>query len=300
MSRTLEQIDEELAKLDEKASTKAPEPPGFEIDNDAYHALPGESNSKLSTFIRDPRQYHYEYLSGEFAKESKSHFDFGTAVNDLVLLGHNPGLVVIPDDVLSNGAKRGKAWTEFAEAHEGEIMLKPGEFKAVENCAAAIKADPMAGELLKSGWPERAFTCRDEERGLDLRCKVDWLRTAPAGWIVVDLKTNGKSTSVQKVAYAMDDFGYARQGYFYRKVLAANGIELAEFVFAFVHTDPPHHVDCYRIDEDFRNQAQDEVERALDGIANCKKSGKWVGEGHGKIISVGPPRNAKYKRQYEL
>lgn len=275
---------------------------GVPMDNDAYHASPGVSNSKLKVFMDDVRDYHYQFLSGEYVKEQKSHFDFGNAVHDICLQGSNANIVSIPSSVLaSNGAKNGNKWKDFAAENDGKMLLKHDEYMAVLRCVDSVMKHPVASKLLYAQGPsEHAFSYDDENLGLTLRCKVDKLCLLPAGNVVMDLKTTATGTKPAKFAKQIGNFGYHYQEYFYRKVLAASGVDIDSFVFVAVSVDQPHTVDCYTINDEFRTLAETEVENALLDLAERTRANDWLSRSHNSIVELSPPGYMRYSNDYSL
>ncbi|MFO1066310.1 MAG: PD-(D/E)XK nuclease-like domain-containing protein [Pirellulales bacterium] len=271
------------------------------ITADAYHALPGVSNSRLKVFMEDPRKYFYRFLSGQYVQPQKDCFDFGSAVHDLALLGTDAGIVCIPDEVLtSNGSRSGNKWKDFAAANAGSILLKRADYQAVLNCVNAVLADPVAGAMLLSpGVSEKLFQYEDSLTELTLRCRPDRLVQFNGVTVVPDLKTT-PDTTASSFAKSIVNFGYHYQAYFYRKVLKACGIDTAEFVFIAVGTEPPHTVDCYVLDEEFMRIAETDVENSLADLAERTRHNNWKSHSHGSLVRLSPPRFAKYAKEYTL
>ncbi len=288
---------EELSKKQIEAATL-----GVPMDNDAYHASPGVSNSKLKVFMDDVRDYHYQFLSGEYVKVQKSCFDFGSAVHDVCLLGSQANIVSIPSSVLAtNGAKSGNEWKDFAADNEGKLLLKHDEYMSVLRCVDAVQKHPVAKQLLYAKGPtEHVFSYEDPQLELTLRCKLDKLCLLPAGKVVMDLKTTATGTKPAKFSKQIANFGYHHQEYFYRKVLAANGIDIASFVFVAVSVDQPHTVDCYTIDDEFRKLAEVEVENALADLAERTRANDWLSRSHNSVVELSPPNYLKYQGDYAL
>lgn len=276
--------------------------PGTAIDNEEYHASGGVSNSQLKIFIEDPREYYYQFLSGEYVRESKACFDFGQAVHDVVLLGDKANIVGIPSSVLaSNGAKSGNAWKEFAADNAGKLLLKEHEYLAVLQCADAVLSDKAAAKLLCNDGPaEHMFSYYDETLELTLRCKVDKLAMFMGGNIVVDLKTTATGTTAGKFANQIANYGYHLQAYFYGKVLSACGIDTNSFVFVAVSTTKPHTVDCYTLSDEFLQLAQVTVENALLDLAERTQANDWLPRSHGSIVELAPPNYLKFQGDFLL
>ena len=272
------------------------------VSSEDYHKLPGVSNSRLKDFIEDPRIYYYKWISGKYVKPSKDHFDFGSAVHEIVLLGSAANIVVIPERVLSaSGSRAGGKWKEFAAENFGKILLKSHDHDAVLRCVDAIFDHPTAGRLLRSpGDAERMFASEFSELGFALRCKPDKLVTYDNGRsIVLDLKTT-QATQPGSFVKSIANFRYANQEYFYRKVLAEHGYAIESFVFIAVSVEQPHTVDCYSLSQDWLDLAAEEVESALSNLARRTIENDWKSDTSCKIVCLSPPNYLKYRNEYSL
>jgi hypothetical protein len=268
------------------------------ISAEEYHKLPGISNSRLSVFIEDPRKYHYQFLSGQYVEEQKGHFDFGGVFHDISLLGES-NFRVIPQDVLAkNGARLGNAWKEFRDANEDKTLLKAEDYQAVMRCVAAVKNHPLAGSLLSSpGKVEHCFEAVFD--GLICRCRPDKICYWNGRTVVIDLKST-TDTMPSKFVKSIERFGYHRQEYFYRKVLAANGINIDAFVFIAVNSEEPHCVDCYELDQQWLSYAAEEVDPAMRDLLHRELNNDWRSYTEESFVRVSPPDYMKFKGQYAL
>lgn len=276
--------------------------PSESISADDYHAMPGVSNTKLCDFIDDPRLYWWKYLSGEYVKEPKAHFDFGSAVHDVALLSDSSGIVVIPKASLSSdGKKAGNAWKDFAAANAGKILFKQAEYDSVMRCVDAIYRHPIAGELLRAEGPcEKLFTYEDP-RGLTLRTRPDKIAYWNGRTIVPDIKTT-TDTSPGAFVKAIANNRYHFQKYFYEKVLAncPEQIVVDAFIFVAVNKEQPHFVDCYMIDDEFMDFARQAVEDGLDRLAVRTRNNDWLPQAATSIVKLSPPNYLKFASEYQV
>ncbi len=277
----------------------APVESGVEIENDVYHSMAGVSSSRLKVFMDDVRLYWYQFLSGQYEQPRKAHFDFGTAVHELALLGDKSCVVEIPEDVLAtNGAKSGKTWKAFEAAHAGATLLKASEYAALNGCVESLRKHPVAGSLLEqSGICEAAFFTEDGNLELAMRCKPDKLLS---NGIVMDLKTTATGTTAAKFVKSVAGFRYAHQEYFYRRVLRECGVEVKAFVFVAVATEPPYTVDCYTLSAEFLQIAEVDVENALMELAERTRANDWLPRNHNSIVELSPPNWMKFNGEYSL
>lgn len=270
------------------------------ISSDLYHSLPGESNSKISVFIEDPRLYHYQFLSGRFVQPKKDHFDFGAAVHEICLLGAS-NILVIPSEVLaSNGARSGNAWKNFQSENADKILLKQSDYNAVMRCVEEIRSHPIAGQLLESpGYTERMYQANVD--GLLVRCRPDKLCVWNGRNVVVDLKTT-TDTTPNKFVKSIERFGYHRQEYIYRKVLESdeNQVQVDAFIFVAVNDSEPHCVDCYELTEEWLDYARKEVDPAINDLRRRHAEDDWKSTTINKAIRISPPDYMRFKGQYKV
>jgi PDDEXK-like domain of unknown function (DUF3799) len=268
--------------------------------NSEYHSSPGVSNSMLSVYLEDPREYHYQFLSGQYVKVQKDAFDFGNAVHDICLLGDD-SVVVIPPDVLTKDGKRfGKAWDAFKEENSGKLLLKASDYQSVLRCVEAVHKHPIAGPFLRSaGYSERSFSAFRDDLGIVTRCRVDRIIRWRGRTIVLDLKTTASSIA-PKFVNSIANFGYANQEAFYRDVLSRCNVRIDAFVFIAVKDSEPHCVDCYTINSDWLNRATEDVRQGLASLSERIRTNSWESITSSQIIELSPPNFLNYKGDYTL
>ena len=278
-----------------------------------YHRLPGTSNSRLSVLIDDPREYYYQFLSGEYHEKPQDYFDFGTAVHEVALMGDESRIAVVPEfqNDEANVTQKGKRSTskstayyqesvaDFYRENEGKLTLTQDEYRRVLQCVRKMNSHPIAGPLLDSiGYAERPYQY-DDERGLTVRCRPDKLVQWNGKNVVLDIKTTNNTTA-RSFVRSVADFGYDRQEYIYRKVLANNDVRVDAFVFIAVKKEPPFTVDCYTICPAWVDLAGEVVERALTDLARRLKENDWTVASTNSVVELSPPNWMKYRSEYEV
>jgi hypothetical protein len=273
---------------------------GEEIDNAVYHTSPGVSHSALQVFRRDPREYKYVYIDGNYDRERKDYFDFGSAVHEMALLRSDANICVIPDEVLSSsGSKAGKAWKEFEAENSGKLLLKQRDFDSVVRCVESIYKHPLAGKFLAcDGVPEQMYSYVDANLELKLKCKPDKPAITPHGTVIVDLKTTD-NPSAKSFVNSIVSYNYDCQQYFYERVLRALGHDIIKFVFIVVGKNPPHPVNVFSINEEDMGKATEIVENALGEMAERYRANYWMPYNADKITKLSLPRNSQYRTEYQ-
>lgn len=273
---------------------------GQEIDNAVYHKLPGVSYSGLQVFRDDPRKYHDRYILGNYDRERKDYFDFGSAVHEIALLGKSASVKLIPEAVLSkSGSKAGAAWKEFEAEHADFLLLKQPEFDSVMRCVDAIYAHPLASKLLVcDGQPEQMYAYEDKTLELRLKCKPDKPCFTPQGLFICDIKTTDSTSDAGFVA-SIENYHYYHQAYFYRKVMRGCGLEVEDFFFIAVGKSRPHCVSVFSLDDEYYEAAKEDVENALLDLAERHRSGIWHPYNWDKARRLKPRNFLRYRNEYK-
>lgn len=274
--------------------------PQLSITAEEYHKLPGVSNSRLSVYMEDFREYYHQFVSGLYEEEQKDHFDFGTAVHDISLLGIN-NIQIIPSEVLTKDGKRsGNAWKDFKADNEGKLLMKAADYRKVMQCVNAVRKHPLASELLSApGYTERCYSTQDD-CGLLIRCRPDKLCAWRSKNIVVDIKTTATGTTAKKFVKSIANFGYAQQEAFYRKVLEANDVQVDAFIFIAVKESMPHCVDCYTVSRRWHEFARKKVDTALADLARRTINNDWESATANSVVELEPPAWVFSEGDYSL
>jgi exodeoxyribonuclease VIII len=262
------------------------------ITNEDYHKLPGVSASRLKTYIGkyreeyQPRDYWYQYLSGQYVEKPEEHFDFGNAVHEVLLLGENR-CKLIPVEVLSsNGARSGNKWKEWKQANIQFILLKQHDYDAVMRCVDVVREHPLAGRMLDApGVSEKSFFHKFAEYPFDMRMRPDRILTEDN--IVVDIKTYAGGTSFTRI---IASFGYDIQEAFYRLVADGVGLDIDRFFFIFVRDTLPHPVDVVEVNRDWINATLESIDNALSDLARRYIENDWQPTDFDKPTKVFKPK----------
>ena len=237
----------------------------YDMTNEEYHLSPAISSSAVKT-VATKSVAHWKY--GQ--RQHKAAFDMGTAVHTLVLEPHNAHTVWCGPET-----RRGKEWKERkAEADEsGCILLPEAEYAQARDMAEAVRANKEAAALLGGDLVcEASVFGHDEASGLDLRCRPD-------GWrkdidMLVDLKTT-IDASPAGFAKQVANFGYHMQDYFYRRVMALEGVEIDRFAFIAVEKEPPYATGVYELDWASLEEGEAAVKAALEQIKHAQTTGNF-------------------------
>ncbi len=246
--------------------------PTLVYDADTLYAR----NTWLGEVLRSPAH----------AKWSMEHFDshktpamiFGQAVHVRLLEPHLyfNKVAVLPDaDGRTKEGKAAKAM--FLAAHAGKIAISAQDFEAIEQIAARIFTNDNAARLISGGKAEHSLFWKDERTGVHCKARLDYARFDAD--TIIDVKTT-ENAGLVAFEKSIANFSYHRQAAYYTQGAAKIlGRPIPNFVFIAIEKEPPFEFGLYRLHDAAMERGQQDVELALDRIAECQKSGQWPGYG---------------------
>jgi hypothetical protein len=244
------------------------------VSNRDYHADPALGSTSLKTLAtKTPAHYQHEKKH----PKSSAAFDLGTAAHSLILEGDESGVVVI--DVES---KRGKAWTEPADAATaaGKIALTTKEWAQVKAMRDSVMSHKQARELLTGHKAEESVFWKED--GLTLKCRPDAWKPG----LLVDLKTT-RDANPNEFGKTAHEYGYHQSAAHYIDgVKAATGEELP-FHFVLVEKTEPYLVSVVKeLDIEAVNIGRQLNDRAKRIYRECVESNTWPGYPSAELVPL--------------
>lgn len=260
---------------------KINEPGIYTLDEAVYHADtalaeefgPSLSSTGAKTLLHAPAAFKWEQENPSYDRK----FNLGTAVHSIVL-GVGDGIIEYPEEYLTKtGAISSKSevkeW-ETKQRANGLVPLKPDQARLVTDTADAVLTHPIASRILAAGEPEQSIYGVDDETGVTMRGRVDWLRDNA----VIDLKTTGQSAHPWRFAKQAADFGYDIQAAWYYDILVKNGYPVdIPYLHVVVETQPPHLVSVVQLDDESMAAGWAQARKALDLYKQCLDTDTWPG-----------------------
>lgn len=211
-------------------------------------------------------------------------FDIGRVVHTLVLGEGGDVVVVDADNWMTKAAKEQRA----AAYESGATPLLTAEYDAALAMRDAVMAHPVAAELFSDGVAEQSGWWADEDTGITLRFRPDWMGNLQDWPVCGDLKTT-ISADPQDFSRSVAKFGYNMQAAWYLAGLAAHGVTDARFVFVAVEKTPPYPVAVIELDAEAIAQGRIDMRRAIDLYKRCLDTDTWPAYGDGiHTISLPP------------
>ena len=251
--------------------------------NEAYHANPAVSHSKLETFRRRPALYYKRYITKEITPEAPSAaFRIGSAGHTMILEPNEwVNRYAIKPEGIDRRTKDGKErWAEFEMENLGKTIIDEEEAAQVKEMASAVRNHPLASMLLQDGQPELSWRTTGK---LALQCRTDWFNPhgcdlSEGRGYVADIKTveslnTGEYGNFERAVF---NFGYHRQAGFYLPLITEIiGRSLFDFFFIAVEKVEPFGVAVYKLTDDAIAIGQEETLTDLRRLVKCIETREW-------------------------
>jgi hypothetical protein len=252
---------------------------------DQYFSIECASNSGLKHIARSP--LHFITILRTPVEPTPAMI-IGSATHTAVLEPHlfDAQYVVLPDErpkrpssVQLNAKKPSTEtlyaidwWKSFNAANAGRQVLDAADHDQVRRMADAVRAHPVAADILSAGKAEQSVFWLDEETGVQCKARVDWLRGAyPA-----DLKTTD-SAAPDDFVRSVVRYRYMCQSAMYLDGLAAVGERVDDFPFIVVEKQPPYAVAVYMLDDAAIAEGRRLYRRDLATYAWASATDSWPG-----------------------
>lgn len=177
--------------------------------------------------------------------------------------------VVPPDEVLSGGARRGKAYTEWRQANAERTEVTASEFWKINRILRNVASHPAAAEILAATEDMQAAFRHVDSAGHK--------RKALADGVTPDYLWDFKTTSAEwgQLWRSCVDYGYLWQAAWYADAAVACGWPEHELKFVFAQTSAPFAVRVYTLPPELVNQARQQISETLDQIALRRSLGVY-------------------------
>ena len=270
------------------------------LTNAEYHALDYVSKSHLDKINLSPFHYWDHYINPDrVVPEPTKQMLLGSAMHTMVLepdlfekqyLVESANAPKRPTAVQRNAKKPSNQtldaiayWEEFDKKANGKTLISIEDYQRLTIMRTRVLGHPAASTILKmSGVTEQSYVWKDSQTGEICKSRPDF--HTDDGTLIVDLKTtsDARELGFQK---SVHNFRYHVQAGFYLRSIE----EAEQFVFIAVESKPPYLVAVYNASTDMINAGNRVADKNLATLAQCRKSGKWVGYSE-EITTLDLPR----------
>ena len=273
----------------------------YDLTPEQYHdSEPCASPSISSSGLREienkcPAKYWWNSpLNPDRPKKQKREWSIGIAAHDLILQGDRffDRNHVLGQDVKLT-TKDGRAEKKDAEA-AGMNVIKHEDFLAIKAMRDELFAHEFAGAAFTNGRAEQSLIWQDEETGVWLRCRPDWLHDVPIH--IPDYKT-AVSAEPMEFMRQVWNLGYYMQAALYLDGIdAVMGCQPQSFYFIVQEKEPPYVVQCVALEPIDIEWGRAKNRRAIRLFADCLERDHWPGYSS-DVRQMGLPLYAQYELQ---
>lgn len=230
-----------------------------------YYSLPGISATALKAGSKSMLAMHWR-MTGDGPADTPA-MRMGRLIHKCIL---EPDLFCT-DVVVWEGAKRGKAWTEFKSEHEGRDIVTQEEHKDLLLLSNRVHANPTAHRLIEQTEHERVLTWTDEVYG-DAKARLDGI----ANNALPDIKSTSIIEPRRFMAHAYR-MGYLLQLGWYRHGARQNGYAVDDAWIVAAQQKDEQDVAVYHISGKLLDDAYDEARKLAVEYRCCQASGSFPG-----------------------
>ncbi len=248
----------------ETGMTPEPEKCYSAIPNHVYHGFKDwYSSSMIKHVIRSAESFFYEINhphKDSIALERGSAFHSG--VEGLAKDGTR---WLFDSEVVecSAASVKAKPFIEAKAAHPDKAVLHIDEIEKAWKMAQKLFDKASKINYFSQGHPELSFFWIDEETGLKLKCRPDWLFP---NWMP-DYKTT-KSHTLEGFSKEIANYNYHLSAAMYLEgVQAVTGEKIENYHFLAINNTPPFEVAAYALDEAAKFEGHALFHKCLKEIA---------------------------------
>lgn len=176
---------------------------------------------------------------------------------------------VVPEEVLSNGARRGKPYTDWVADNADKTVLSGEDWWRLQRIVRNVTRHPAAREILEATEDMQATFRHVDSHGHKRKALVDGF-TPDFVW---DFKTTSSEWS--QLWRSCDSYGYIWQAAWYVDAAMACGMDHHSLKFVFAQTSKPHAVRVRTIPEELVERARDQIRVTLDQIRLRRELGVY-------------------------
>ena len=212
--------------------------------------------------------------SGERLFTGNQATDFGSLVDGAIPMlvcgvDWESRYVSPPDEVLSNGARRGKAYTEWKDSIGNAMEISRSDAWKLRHIVANVMGNRAAREIIEATEDCQAAFRHTDAAGHKRKALADGV-TPDYLW---DFKTTSSTWS--QLYRSCIDYGYLWQAAWYVDAAMACGWPDHQLKFVFAQSTPPFAVRVYTLPEDLVQRARLEIAVTLDQMALRRELGVY-------------------------
>lgn len=182
--------------------------------------------------------------------------------------------------VWRGGARRGKEWGAFEDAHPDKEIITESEYEAIVVLAHAVRSDATAAKYLQGGRSEVSVLWTQTAPALggvpgyrfDCKGRLDFVGARA----IVDLKSCKDASPPAFGRHVWNYKAHVQAAWYSDGYFAATGQRLP-YVLIAVESAAPFAVQVYRVPEPIIELGRDEYRGWLDRLNFCRTENQWPG-----------------------
>lgn len=265
-----------------------------DISIEDYHKCEGYSATQIK-YARQSLWHFYQYITGKLPRPQGSHFSFGNAF-ELALMSPDEYLkrvAVFPDGDLVNEAltanpklkvpRNSTVYSEgkerFFKESQGKYVINdigPESFETIEEMLSSCYQDKVIQGLIKNTEYQLSLFWTDEETGLQLKTRPDFLKRKKN--VIVNVKTivDGSPSGFVR---EMTKYDYPLQATIEIAGCLNTGVmdSVDNYFWLVVEKVPPYNATIYEFTEDDQRTVRETLAYTLSKIKRATDENHWPG-----------------------
>lgn len=244
--------------------------------SEAYHSHPAIGSTTAKLMLTSPRLFA-DRMAGMDVEDDKPCFQIGRLAHQMVLEPDKFAECVVSEGPINE--KTGKPYGRDTQAF-AKWQIENPKLGYVEPWlyTAIIRMPEEVKRIFSDGEAEVSVYQKDSY-GTDIKCRPDYLRDTS----IYDLKTvvnvDSCDAEIQKRKY------YVSHAW-YRLVMQLQTGRDHTFQFVFMEKSPPYRWRIRKLDQDYIDYADMEVDKILKNIQICRESSDW--RDYSEILGITP------------
>lgn len=230
------------------------------MDNPQEHKDCFRIGSGIHNFILERDSFYLNYLTG-ISCPRRSKADKQSWADWFTEHGANG------NEIIENPAAK---WNGMFEQQSGRNLVTPEEIQRFSDMATSVASNKNAIELLEKGKPEQSVYWQDQQTGLNLRCRPDYLNDD----FISDLKSCD-SVSDHAITRSFVNYRYGISQAMYQDGVKQVLDDWRPFIFIFIDKNPPYLCRVISLDELSQQAGWQKYQNLLSKLDQCLQQDVW-------------------------
>ena len=251
-----------------------------DLSNEEYHGdITSYSSSGLKLYLKDPVQFHKQYILGEkqaVPKGLQAAFDFGSYVHTRILEPH-----LLDEEYVIYEGSSSQEKDELKDENPNKTVITVDQKNVADKMIANYEEKIVypEGKKYKSFFQrgvaeESMFT---EINGIPVKIRTDYRKERKHFASINDVKTTSKKITVDNIKKVCQELHYDLSAALYVDVAQQVTGKEHDFFLLFLGKKD---LDCLlvRASDEFLEKGRVKYKKAIKGIKKSLETGVWIAE----------------------